>query len=135
MRTKAIYLGGILVFAAAVSPFIFAEAEVNTNKEFAGIAAEILNPDKLFEALKKNITIPTTPVLEKVEGESVVIPSPEKALKEASPKLQEVNKDIKEETGVDFAKLIGWFASVLKVFFLTVVNLLETVSQAMQNSR
>jgi hypothetical protein len=132
MPIKAIYLSGIVVLAVAASPFIFAEAEVNADKEFAGIAADILNPDKLFEALKKNITIPTSPALEKTEGDSITLPTPKEALKDASPKLQEVNKDIKDETGIDFAKFIAWFARVLKVFFLTVVDLLETVSGALQ---
>lgn len=121
----------ILTAVASVAP-IFAYAEDSSVKQRAGIASEILNPDKLFESLKKNITIPAAPILEKAAGETSALPSPEKAIKDASPKLQEVNKDVKEETGVDFAKLIGWFARVLKVFFLTVVNLLETVSQAMQ---
>lgn len=122
------------IFTLAIIIFLnppFVEAQGRVDKEFAGIAADILNPDKLFEALKKNITIPAAPISEKI-GDKTDLPNPKETLKEASPKLQEVNKDVKEETGVDFAKLIGWFAKVLKVFFLTVVDLLETVSTSMQ---
>lgn len=93
-----------------------------------GAAAEtssLLNPDKLFEAIKKNITIPLP------AGQKVEIPKPEDALKNASPKLQEVNKDVKEETGIDLGKFISWMAKVLKLFFRFVVDILEAVANAL----
>lgn len=86
----------------------------------------LLNPDKLFEAIKKNITIPLPTGQQKVE-----IPKPEDALKNASPKLQEVNKDVKEETGIDLGKFISWMAKVLKLFFRFVVDILEAVANAL----
>lgn len=133
MLSKALYLGGILALITAISAPYLAWAENGGNKEFAGIAANILNPDKLFEAIKKNITIPISPPNQEGQaGEDIKLPTPKETLKEASPKLQEVNLDVKAETGIDFAKFIGWFAKVLKVFFLTIVDLLEAVSTAMQ---
>ncbi len=93
--------------------------------------AEFLNPDKIFEALKENITIP----LPNTSIDNTPVPSPEQALEKASPKLREVNQEVQNETGIDFAKLIGWFAKVLRVFFLTIVNILETVAQALEKNK
>ncbi len=133
MLSKALYFVAISALIMAVSAPYLAQAENEGNKKFAGIAADILNPDKLFEALKKNITIPISPPNQEGQaGEDIKLPTPKETLKEASPKLQEVNKDIKNETGIDFAKFIAWFAKVLKVFFLTVIDLLETVSMSLQ---
>lgn len=134
MFTKFIGISIILTAAAFAAPFSTKAQESSVDTEYAGIVADLLNPDKLFESLKKNITIPAAPVSEKT-GDSITLPTPKEALKDASPKLQEVNKDIKDETGVDFAKFTAWFAKVLKVFFLTVVDLLETVSKALQNDK
>jgi len=97
------------------------------NKNYAGATADILNPDKLFKALKENITI-TLPTSDK----PLEITTPQKALEEASPKLQEVSKDVKDETGIDFAKFLRWTAKILKLFFQTVVDILEMVAKALE---
>lgn len=97
----------------------------------AGFAAEasstnsFFDPTFWFNALKQNITIP---IPAQPTSTEVQIPSPENALKEASPKLREINSQVKDEAGVDFSKLIGWFAKVLIVFFGIIVRLLQTVS-------
>ena len=59
------------------------------------------------------------------------IPKPEEALKDASPKLQEVNKNVKEETGIDLGKFISWMVKVLKLFFRFVVDILEAVANSL----
>ena len=126
MPLRTTYLITIFLLLA-IPHFAFVNAKYPGNKEFAGITADILNPDKLFEVLKKNVTIPLP---ENKEG--ITLPNPDQALKDASPKLQEVNKDIQQETGVDFSKLISWFAKVLKLFFLTIVDILDKVSNSLK---
>lgn len=123
---KELYITYLLAVVLALSPFVaFGVAE--DKKEFAATVGELLNPDAWFKALKENITIPIS------KDQEVKIPTPEEALKEASPQLQEVNRGVKEEVGIDFAKFIGWFAKVLKVFFQIIVNLLEQVSEALKS--
>lgn len=132
MLWRAVYFGGTFLFCAVLIPLSSAQAQKQEqeSKEFAGTAADLLNPDKLFEALKRNITIPIPSATSTVDN--IEVPSPGQALEKASPKLQEVNQDVREETGIDLAKFIGWFAKVLKVFFLTLVDLLEKVAQTLQ---
>lgn len=120
MLSRPIYFLGIFLLCAVFVPLSSARAQVN-----------FLNPDKLFEALKKNITIPIPSATSSVE--EIEVPSPGQALEKASPKLQEVNRDVREETGIDLAKFIGWFAKILKVFFLTIVDLLEKVSGSLRS--
>ncbi len=120
MLWRAAYLLGIVALLAVFVPLSSAGAQVN-----------FLNPDKLFEALKRNITIPIPSSTSSVEN--IEVPSPGQTLEKASPKLREVNRDIQEETGIDFAKFIGWFAKILKVFFLTIVDLLEKVSESLRS--
>lgn len=123
---KELYITYLLAVMLALSPFVaFGVAE--ERKEFAATVGELLNPDTWFKALKENITIPIS------KDQEVKIPTPEEALKEASPQLQEVNKGVREEVGIDFAKFIGWFAKVLKVFFQIIVDLLEQVSNALKS--
>lgn len=111
----------LLVAIATTVPCIGFAAE----PQYAGALADILNPDKLFDSLKRNITIPVGP------DEKIEIPTPEQALQQSSPKLQEVNKDVKTETGIDLAKFISWFAKVLKLFFQIIVDLLDNVAKAL----
>ena len=120
MLWRAAYLLGIVALLAVFVPLSSAGAQVN-----------FLNPDKLFEAVKRNITIPIPSSTSSVEN--IEVPSPGQTLEKASPKLREVNRDIQEETGIDFAKFIGWFAKILKVFFLTIVDLLEKVSESLRS--
>ena len=107
-------------------PFISLGAG-DLKKEYAAAAVstrELLNPDKWFEVLKRNITIP-------ISKEQVIkIPTPEESLKQSAPKLKEIGRGVKEETGVDLAKFIGWFAKVLRLFFQIVVDLLDTVAKS-----
>lgn len=85
---------------------------------------DLLNPDKWFEILKRNITVPIS------KEQIIKIPTPEESLKQTSPQLKEINRGVREETGIDLAKFIGWFAKVLKVFFQVIVDLLETVAKS-----
>lgn len=123
---KELYITYFLAVALALSPFV-AFGVTDSRPEFAATVGELLNPDTWFKALKENITIPIS------KDQEVKIPTPEEALKEASPQLQEVNKGVREEVGIDFAKFIGWFAKVLKVFFQIIVSLLEQVSNALKS--
>lgn len=117
----------MLISAAATSsaPFVVQGKEGNTVAGFATTVGELLNPDKWFEILKKNISFPIT------KDTKVKVPTPEEALDEASSTLRDINKDIREEVGIDFAKFFGWFAKILKVFFQIIVNLLETISKTL----
>ncbi len=91
----------------------------------ATVIGEIINPDRWFDTLKQNITIP-------VSGqENLNIPIPQEALKSASPKLAEINKEIQEEVGIDFAKFFGWLAKILKIFFQFIISLIESLSKAL----
>lgn len=85
---------------------------------------DLLNPERWFEALKRNITIPIS------QDQIVNIPTPEEALRQTSPQLKEIGRGVKEETGIDLPKFIGWFAKVLKIFFQVIVDLLETVARS-----
>ncbi len=116
----AVYFLSVMLTLAPFLSLGFAD----TKSGFAITAGELLNPDKWFEILKENITIPIS------KDQEVKIPNPEEALKESSPKLQEINKGVKEEVGIDFAKFFGWIAKVLKAFFQVIINLLEALSKA-----
>lgn len=97
-------------------------------KEYAAAAvstSNLLNPDKWFEVLKRNIIIP-------ISKEQVIkIPTPEESLRQTAPQLKEISRGVREETGIDLAKFIGWFAKVLKFFFQVIVDLLETVARSL----
>lgn len=125
-KDKRLLLTYFLAMMLALAPFI-SFGVGDTTKGFATTVGDLLNPDTWFKALKENITIPIS------KDQEVKVPTPEQALKEASPKLQEVNKGVKEQTGVDLAKFIGWSAGVLKVFFQVIVNMLEQVSNALKS--
>jgi len=88
----------------------------------------ILNPDTWFKTMRENITIP----IPMSSGTQVKLPTPENALKQAAPKLQIINKKISEETGIDLAKFIGWFAKILRAVFMIIFNLLETVAKSLK---
>lgn len=87
---------------------------------------DLLNPDYLFRALRSNITIPISTTTQ------VELPTPQQAIEQNAPQLREINRDIQEETGINFAKFVGWFAKILRVFFLFIVDLLETVSHSLE---
>lgn len=112
-----------LSISLVLSPF-WALGIDESKHELAATVGDFLNPDSWFDAVKKNITIPLS------KNQEVKIPSPQEALKGISPQLQEINKGVKEEAGVDLAKLIGWLARALKVFFQIIVNLLEAVANS-----
>lgn len=96
----------------------------NPEPQFAASVGEFLKPETWFGVLKKNITLP-------VLDEKITVPTPAQALEDASSTLRDINKDIKEEVGIDFAKFFGWFARVLKAFFQVIVNLIETISKTL----
>ncbi len=113
-----------------ISPLIFSAAEENVTKEDArpelsvDHLTDFLNPDKWFDILKRNITIPIS------KEKTVNIPTPEEAIRQSSPQLHEIGRGVREETGIDLAKFIGWMAKVLKLFFKVIVDLLETVARS-----
>ncbi len=117
------------IFALSLALFVvpFVVFGAMPGKEFAATVGNLLNPDYWLEALRQNITVPTSTDTE------ITLPTPKEALEKSSPKLREINLDIREETGVDLAKFIGWFAKVLKVFFQIVTDLLDDVSKAMRS--
>lgn len=117
----------VFISIATISsvPFVVHGKEGKVTAGFATTVGELLNPDKWFEILKKNITFPIT------RGTEIKVPTPEEALEGASSTLRDINKDIREEVGIDFAKFFGWFAKVLKVFFQIIINLLETLSKTL----
>jgi len=117
----------IAVATIASAPFIVHGEERNTTTGFASTAGEILNPDKWFEVFKKSITFPIT------KDTEIKVPTPKEALEGASSTLRDINKDIQNEVGIDFAKFFGWFAKVLKIFFQIIVDLLEQVSNALKS--
>ena len=120
----------LLALTAAAAPSVIFAAETTTQEyifEATKSHRTLLSPERLFDALKKNITIPVP------FGEGVEVPTPEKIFQDASPKLKEINRDIREEAGIDFAKFIGWAARVLKTFFAVVIDLMEKVSGALAN--
>ncbi len=126
IQDKKLLVTYFLAMMLALTPFV-SFGVGDARKELATTVGDLLNPDTWFKALKENITIPIS------KDQQVKVPTPEQALKDASPKLQEVNKGVKDETGIDFAKFIGWFARVLKVFFQIIVNLLEQVSESLKS--
>ena len=73
-------------------PFISLGAG-DLKKEYAAAAVstrDLLNPDKWFEVLKRNITIP-------ISKEQVIkIPTPEESLKQSAPKLKEIGRGVKD---------------------------------------
>lgn len=98
-----------------------------SQKGLAATVGDLINPDKWFNALKQNITIPLS------KDQEVKIPTTSDVLKEASPKLKEINIGVKEETGIDLSKFLSWLAKILKVFFQIIVNLLEKVSETLKS--
>ena len=116
----------LISVALALTPFVSFGQDSGKNG-FAAVTKDLLNPDKLFEVLKNNITLP----LFKEKG--VNLPTTSDALKEAAPKLKEISSGIKEETGIDLSKFLSWFAKILKVFFQIIINLLEQVSKILGN--
>lgn len=117
----------ILISIATMSsaPLVAYGKERNVTMGFATTVGELLNPDRWFEVLKKNITFPIT------KDTKVKVPTPEEALNKASSTLRDINKDIRDEVGIDFAKFFGWFAKVLKIFFQIIVNLFEAMSKTL----
>lgn len=116
-----------IYFLSVILPFVpfISLGAWDLKKEYttAAISAnDLLNPDRWFEVLKRNITIPIS------QDQMINIPTPEESLRQTSPQLKEIGRGVREETGIDLAKFIGWFAKVLKVFFQVVVDVLEKVA-------
>lgn len=85
-----------------------------------------LNQNRWVEFLKQNVTIPFT-----VPQGGEKLPTPEEALKKFSPSLQEINKGVQEETGVDFAKFLRWLTKVFTAIFRIITNVLKTFADAL----
>jgi len=83
----------------------------------------LLDPRYWLGAIQNSITIPSL--------ENWM--TPEKALGTISPKLQEINKGVKETAGIDLAKFIGWVAHIIQVVFQTIVNFLKTTAGSLQS--
>lgn len=118
----------LIIFSVALAliPFTYILADDNESQPATALG-NILNPDKLFDALKQNVTIP-------ISGDKDInLPSATEALESVSPKLQEINTDVNEETGINLSKFISWFAKILKAFFQFIVNLLERMSEALKS--
>lgn len=98
---------------------------------FAGAVAEFLKPDAWLNAFKKGVTI-QIPAIGTTSLQEIELPTPEEALKQASPKLQEINIDVREEIGIDFAKFFGWLAKVFQTLASVFIGLLETVSESLK---
>lgn len=110
---------------AVVSVLVVPCVGLASGPQYAGATADLLNPGNLFDILKRNITIPIN------TEQNIEILTPEQALEKSSPQLQEVNKDVKTETGIDLAKFISWFAGMLKLVFQIVVDLLDNVAKSL----
>lgn len=118
----------LIVFSVVLvlMPFAYIQAHENDSQP-ASALGNILNPDKFFNALKQNITIPIS------GGKGVILPSATETLEGVSPKLQKINTDVNEETGINLSKFIGWFAKILKAFFQIIIDLLEKISGALKS--
>lgn len=91
--------------------------------------ASLLNPDKFFEELRKNITIPISSTTE------INIPSPEQSIKDAAklrPKIDELTKTVEEESGVNIKKLFTFLAKMTIGIFKTVILTLESLISFLQ---
>lgn len=122
MVTKVLF--GLMAFCVFSVSWAQVSLAGSGELQFAASIGEFLKPETWFGVLKKNITIP-------VLDEKITVPTPAEALEGASSTLRDINKDIKEEVGIDFAKFFGWFARVLKTFFQVIVNLIETISKTL----
>src|SRR3989338_8998869 len=114
-----------LLVSLLILGFLLASSGV-AQINFAAAGNNILNPDTLFDALRRNITIQLPN-----SSTTVELPTPEQALSQSSTTLRGYSSDIKEETGIDLPKFIGWFAKMLTLFFRVIVDLLESVSRTL----
>jgi len=84
--------------------------------------ASLLNPDELFKALRENITVPLTP------DTTITLPTPQQSLKDAEklkPKIDEINKEVQEESGVDLKKFTSFIAKITITIFKVIISVLE----------
>ena len=95
-----------------------------------GIRAEetLFDPNRVLESFKQNITIPFN-----LPQSGEKLPAPDEALKKFSPQLQEINKGVQEETGVDFAKFLRWITKVFTAIFRIITTILETFAGALES--
>ena len=84
--------------------------------------ASLLNPDELFKALRENITVPLTP------STTFTLPTPQQSLKDAEqfkPKIDEINKEVQKESGVDLKKFTTFIAKITITIFKVIISVLE----------
>lgn len=113
-----------LIFYAIIFVPLIVLADIPDNSPAAN---NILTPDTWFNALKKNITIPLL-----ASDKTIIQSTPEEALQSISPQLKEINQNIKDSVGIDFAKFVAWIARALTVFFQIIINTLQSVSNALK---
>lgn len=123
---KKSYLKVNFLLFLALYTIIFVPLIVLANTPTSYPTNNILTPDAWFNALKKNITIPLAP------DKTVIPPTPEEALQSISPQLKEINQNIKDSIGIDFAKFVAWIARALTIFFQIIINILQSVSNSLK---
>lgn len=119
------YLFAVLL---ALGPLVWwggGEVGVLPHQQLAATAGDFLRPEEIFRMLRENMTIPIP------FGQEIEIKPPQEAVQEISPQLKGFNKEVREEVGIDFAKLTSWFARVLRYIFDGVINIFEGLSQAL----
>lgn len=121
---KALIQVLFIMFVFSGFPFYVLAAGEDKEPIFSSIA-DYIKPDKFFNAINKNITIPN------LQNKLSDISSPDKMLKSAWPNIQETNKKIKEKIGIDFAKFFVWLVNILAALFFFLINLYQTIADAL----
>ena len=60
--------------------------------------------------------------------------TPREAFEQISPKLQEINIQVREETGVDLAKFMQWAAKIIHAIAQVLTEMLENLSHTLGTS-
>ena len=112
----------IFLFFALFTPFFSLANSVSDYYNKPPQTASLLNPDELFKALRENITVPLTP------DTTITLPTPQQSLKDAEklkPKIDEINKEVQEESGVDLKKFTSFIAKITITIFKVIISVLE----------
>lgn len=110
-----------LIFALFI-PFFSLANSVSDYYNKPPQTASLLNPDELFKALRENITVPLTP------STTITLPTPQQSLKDAEslkPKINEINQQVQEESGVDLKKFTTFIAKMTIAIFQVIISVLE----------
>lgn len=115
-----------LVVAMALSPFwglgFFSALDSTSRKDLAAAAAEFLSPSDFFDSIKQNFSIfpldnRASSSQQRKEGISQY----------PSSKIQEINRSMEEETGVNLPKFLRWCARSIGSFFSLFGDLLKKI--------